>query len=498
MANYTLKSLEESGLYSQELLSSLKSKQFSALKKLPSTYISNPDFMLPLLHAVKNELGTYEVYLYMGDNLQREPSLAKEILKDEPEIFSSSPLSSDKLFILNNIQSIPNLANHMHPSLKADSGFIDELCQSVSPEIAKQIIEETQSSRMSPSIDVSSELVNDAVVASIIADPQNMDLLTEEQKNDYMFISDIVDQNPEAIGYIVNNIDEFGENGIRAATDGNQRIIIDTFNGSITDEVKESSPIKNIDNLVEGLENPEDPAKAIATIGAIKFLNGNMTIEEAQQIVNQAVLSRQSAKLHPESIKEGHTDGVGFVAPQVLDAAIGILKEKGIEIPEGVQELLKDYDEVQKSTIDSNDRMSPDYMDKENEFYNEQEERLAKEAEAAGVPVEEYSKTHFILYERYLERAKVSREEYEASPHTLSYEEYLYGPLTEEEKQNLLEDEVDLYEEQDIEEAYELEDVKDATSDTRSEEVEEVTGHVKDSITRENDSKTDEIDQGEI
>ena len=341
MANYTLKSLEESGLYSQELLSSLKSKQFSALKKLPSTYISNPDFMLPLLHAVKNELGTYEVYLYMGDNLQREPSLAKEILKDEPEIFSSSPLSSDKLFILNNIQSIPNLANHMHPSLKADSGFIDELCQSVSPEIAKQIIEETQSSRMSPSIDVSSELVNDAVVASIIADPQNMDLLTEEQKNDYMFISDIVDQNPEAIGYIVNNIDDFGENGIRAATDGNQRIIIDTFNGSITDEVKESSPIKNIDDLVEGLENPEDPAKAIATIGAIKFLNGNMTIEEAQQIVNQAALSRQSAKLHPESIKEGHTDGVGFVAPQVLDAAIGILKEKLLELELKIE--LKDF-----------------------------------------------------------------------------------------------------------------------------------------------------------
>ena len=185
------------------------------------------------------------------------------------------------------------------------------------------------------------------------------------------------------------------------ATGSEDRIIIDSFNGSITDEVKEASPIKNIDELVEGLENPEDPAKAIATIGAIKFLNGNMTLEEAQQIVNQAALSRQSAKLHPESIREGHTDGVGFVAPQVLEAAIGVLKEKGIEIPEGVQDLLKDYDEVQKSTIDPNDRMSPDYMDKENEFYNQQEERLAKEAEAAGIPVEEYSKTHFILYERF-------------------------------------------------------------------------------------------------
>lgn len=56
MPNYTFKTLEESGLYSQDLIDSLKSKNFSALKQLKSDQISNADYMYTLLWAVKNEL----------------------------------------------------------------------------------------------------------------------------------------------------------------------------------------------------------------------------------------------------------------------------------------------------------------------------------------------------------------------------------------------------------------------------------------------------------
>ena len=57
-----IKDIIESGMYDPELINALTSDRFNYLADLPVELRGNIDYMEPLLYAVRNELGTYNVY----------------------------------------------------------------------------------------------------------------------------------------------------------------------------------------------------------------------------------------------------------------------------------------------------------------------------------------------------------------------------------------------------------------------------------------------------
>ena len=180
----------------------------------------------------------------MAEDLQKDTSLTIEILKSEPDLFTSSPLSSDRRFILANINSIPSLAAHMSPTLKTDASFIKELCEASSPELAKQILEEanlnSSYNEMSDEIDVSSTLVNAAVVAAIAEDVSNMNLLTKEQKNDYNLLKEVSKDNNEVIDYVVKHVEEYGSEGLKAVKENVKDIILDTGMERVSQKIEKT------------------------------------------------------------------------------------------------------------------------------------------------------------------------------------------------------------------------------------------------------------------
>ena len=237
-----------------------------------------------------------------------------------------------------------------------------------------------------------------------------------------------------------------------------------------------------------------------------------MDIEAAKKYLEMAILTTQRNKQSPESLEspEAHDD---YFARATLERSIDTLREHGIEVPENAEEIVEEFEEGRLASEDPLDRSGTKYMENENSFYNDQDQRLEQEAESAGIPPEEYFPDHYVLYEDYLilthgldsshqlyverseeyqenlesemaeeaQRAGIPVKEY-VKQHGLPYEEFLAR----------LKDKIIKEREA---ESIEVETIKDATSEVRSTQVETVTSHVKDEIAQDN-TKDQQKDTG--
>ena len=136
----TFSDLKESGKYSDYIIKSLMNNKIKVLNELPRALKGDADFMEPILYAVKNELKTYKVYKYMGENLQNNFAIASQIIVDEPELIKDTPISHNKQFFVTNANINPKIIEYMHPIIKSDSEFIGELVRNGDIELKKTIL----------------------------------------------------------------------------------------------------------------------------------------------------------------------------------------------------------------------------------------------------------------------------------------------------------------------------------------------------------------------
>lgn len=136
----TFSDLKESGKYSDYIIKSLMNNKIKVLNDLPRALKGDADFMEPILYAVKNELKTYKVYKYMGENLQNNFAIASQIIVDEPELIKDTPISHNKQFFVTNANINPKIIEYMHPIIKSDSEFIGELVRNGDIELKKTIL----------------------------------------------------------------------------------------------------------------------------------------------------------------------------------------------------------------------------------------------------------------------------------------------------------------------------------------------------------------------
>ena len=393
MANQTLEQLENTGLYSKDLIDSLKSKNFSAIKNLSSEQRSNSKYMYPLLWAVKEEMGTFAVFSHMSEDLQSDTYIASEVIKSEPELFAESPLSGNRSFILAHIQSIPNLSNYMNAALKTDLSFIKTLCEASSPDVAKQILNNVNIEDPSILDDVPSytEAAVDAViVAAVVSNPENLLDLSEEQKNDYATLKEAARQNDKVIDFVVDHMEEFGSDGLRGIRESSEDAVIESYTEAIKNS-ENTGGILNIDKVVD-LEHPDkvtDPG-AVAKLLAIGYLTDNIDEDLARKAVNVAALTMQRAKDDPEWLKNDPEAYKAVFDPNILDKCLQILEQGEVELSPQVKELLEGYRDFHSSFE------RPDFRTQEEIDQDDLADRLQADADAAGMTLEEYMKANGI------------------------------------------------------------------------------------------------------
>lgn len=435
MASQTLDNLLSTGIYDIDIIKSIKSKNFSALKKLSTNELSSATYMYPLLWAVKNDLGTFEVYSYMSEELQSDTDITSEVLKVQPELFVGSPLSKDRRFILANIAKMPQLSLYMSETLKSDAGFVMELCSASSPETAKQILEYTGHEENTASMDISpdvEDIVDNIAIANAISAPSE---LTSEQKNNHDLIKSAATQSNEFFDFVANHAEEFGFDGLQGAIDAGKEKIVNTF-----EEVHSEKPsiIKNEAALAE---IPHDAPEKIPVVATQAWLNDTITPQLAKQILNYAKMLKAKAKTErgQQMLAEVPEEHKTFIAPQILEKCTQIIEEHNRNSSPSERipldtDFLQQYSNFTSESIET----PPAPWEAEEAYYNEQIAKRDAEAAALCISPEEYAKTHPIL----------------------DYEEYL--AMQEHEKTAQVS----------------LEDAKEATLDIKSKEIDHMTNYI--------------------
>lgn len=462
MANQTLDNLASTGLYNIDILDSIKSKNFSVLKNLSPAERSSATYMYPLLWAVKDELGTFEVYSYMGEDLQRDPEITGEVIKVQPDLIVGTPLSRDRNFILTHIQSVPILSYYMSESLKTDTSFIMELCAVSSPEIAKQILENVEmrdEEEPMASMEVESDLVEAAVVSSIIADPS---ILTNEQKNDAALIKAAGCEDYNFIKYVADHASDFGYSGLQGASEAAMRHALKT---GVESFHKETSCIKNADELLDFDEELVDVTPSyLQRVAAMVALGESIPPEMAQKIIDFSKIQlakantpegRAALDANPEAYKQ-------FITPEIIHACAEVLQEQqraeetGSTSPSFDPSFIEEYATFHRDNVTMPEPF--DWCKDEEAYYDEQIERREQIALSLGIDPEEYAKTHPIM----------------------DYEDYVA----------MRDEHPDV----------EIDAIQDLTAETRSSDVEKMTTHIKSEIEQAKehaDNTNDEIVQGD-
>ena len=208
--------LRESGKYSKSLIEGLEYGNYEILAKtLESNQRANADFMEPILYAVKNEHGTYEVYKYYGENLQNNIELARDIVKQEPELIEDTPISNNPEYVLELSTVNPKIVKYMSPTLKTNSAFAEKLCESENKEVIQQVVKECKM----PDVLKESLVLEGSLTFMKEAVKEDASLLKYAEnnlKNDYEFIKEISSNNKEVIQYVSDNTEEFGKEALIA------------------------------------------------------------------------------------------------------------------------------------------------------------------------------------------------------------------------------------------------------------------------------------------
>lgn len=220
--NLKISDLKKSKLYNIKMLEQLEAGDFTGLKQLSADDRNNRQFMEPLLYAVKNELNTYKVYKYYGENLQGDilrdnKELAVDIVIKEPELIEGTPISRNPQFILEHVQSNPEIIRYMDQHLKTNDIFINELNNKKNSLITAEVI------RIGLVADILSnpELSNNKEFMSnaIKENGSLIEFASDELKNDYKFMRENCTNNNEVIDYVSKHTQEFGKDGLSATKD---------------------------------------------------------------------------------------------------------------------------------------------------------------------------------------------------------------------------------------------------------------------------------------
>jgi len=213
--DYTIKDIREDDRYGKVLVNNLLNNDYRDLANLDEKIRADRNFMEPLLFAIKKERNTFKVYKHCVGIIENDMALASEIIKEEPELIQGKKAGENKEFIKNHIRTNPNILKHMDSTLKADNNFIRDLIQNnkSNTNILNVVSEDPEILLNNPELCNNKEVMGEAILKNALF----LKFASDNLKENYDFIKDVCTQNKEAIKYISENTDQFGEKGLTAA-----------------------------------------------------------------------------------------------------------------------------------------------------------------------------------------------------------------------------------------------------------------------------------------
>jgi len=245
-----LKDAEGKRIYSDVLIENMKIKKIKYLKNLDITLKKDPFFMTQLLFAVKNSIGTYEVYQHFGVSLQKDTEIASVIVDEQPEVIEGTEVSFDGAMMLKLAQINPKSILYMAEGLKNNGKFIQELCEiEGTAQYAVQICNDNifEVIQENPNLLLNPEFM----VESVKEDPMLMAVVSEEFKNNYKFIKEASMKNREVIDYIADHTEEFGKEGLKAA----KEVLTENTSCKAIDEFQ--TELEKVQEEIEIMESKE-------------------------------------------------------------------------------------------------------------------------------------------------------------------------------------------------------------------------------------------------
>ena len=347
--NVTIQNLEDSGEYDANLLDALRKKNFTELFNIPVEKRADIHYMQPLLYAVKNEpaLNTFIVYKHYDETLQDNTMLASEIIVDEPELIEGTPVSKNKVFIIENANFRPEIIKYMDPNLKSDSQFLQSLIEEATPEVKGEIFENCEVNAL---IEANPELSNDKefMNKAIDKDVKNLEFASEQLRNDKDFLKEKSSQNEEVVSYVVDNIQKFGLEGIKGVKESSRGFTIEDSMTSV-DEMSQNSEDKRYEKVKAKVqEKGADDTRAVRWLTAMAAQRDDVTPETFKKALNYSMLTMEKIKqdvsetgemkINTENMQE-------LITPLILNRIKGKVEAQGIVIGSDLQKKLDEYQE---------------------------------------------------------------------------------------------------------------------------------------------------------
>ena len=397
----TLNDLAKSGRYDLNLIKYLKRGDMSAIL----LYTKEPEredrtFMEPLLYAVKHDLNTYEVFKYCNEKLQRD--VAREVIKEEPELIAETPLCKDVSFILKNAKFAPEIVRYADESVFEDSLVVYSLCL-VSKRVASEVLSNTKADiRVAMGEEIQETygtgnfklpaLSNDRNFISAAIQEKGADFLryaSEEIKNDFNFLREQAENNSEVIDYVVDHLSEFGKESIEAVREVSKDLTVnDIINNIETDDPVFQALKDSIEK--RGKDNPSTVREVTAYLAKEDL---EVRPETLNNIINYSLLTMETykRKLEAHEIEELTLEDLkNFVQPSILNRLKEKMELQGMPIDEKTQQRIEECSEFyrycnemfkqkRKEDIEANiKRLDSDMTVEELERMTEENETLVK------------------------------------------------------------------------------------------------------------------------
>lgn len=382
----TIESLIASKKYDYKLLESLTQGDIWVLNDLTDGEKNDGDFMLPLLYAVKNDLDTYEVYKYCGENIQSDKNLTIEIIKNEPKLFEGTPLSKDAKFIIDNLSGYPEIIQYVSPEVKkevtenaisAAKNPINNI--GMNAKFPPEILQIVDALNNTPELAGDSEYMENAITK----EASLLNFASQELKNNSDFMRKVSKNNPKVIGQVVKDISKFSLESVSAVRDVSKEFTIEDSLAVIEEKAQTSEDIRyqKVLNKVENI-GKEHPL-TIKFLTAMLAQNDTLEPEKVEDVLNYSILTME--KFKQEGEKDGklevNKDNLSqLITPIVLKKLMKKQQEQGIELDTELAARIDEYMNFYKE-------YSAQYaaMRREEREKNEQNSKAQKE-ESHSVP----------------------------------------------------------------------------------------------------------------
>lgn len=351
MSGITLESLRGSK-YPDDLIDELKSGNLAYLLRY-STKMNSVDFMRDLIYAVKEEHGTYDVFLYYsGPAVQQNEKIATEIFREAPELIQRTVLSGDREFIKKNLADCPGIVAYIDEDLKNDQKFRAEVASTgitIEPSVTQEIVQDlVKSNAIREMLAEDSSLSSDPnfMLDAIKEDAEFLNNAASDLRENPNFMRIVSDKNEDVIGMVVQQIEDFNFDAIQAVRESSRELTIEDCM-TLVDQYIETHDDPRYQKVKDKIqERGMDDPRTMKWITAMVAQMDDVSPDLMKKIVDYSMLTMEKTRrdLDQDGKMVMNMDvAQAMITPLMLRKLMERAEENGVILDEGMHQAVDSY-----------------------------------------------------------------------------------------------------------------------------------------------------------